>query len=156
MKFMLNGALTIGTLDGANIEIRESVGEENFFTFGLNAEQVRSRKELGYDPREAIADDTALQEVLDLIDSGFFEPDAIDTHQDIVRYVRHHDPYMIAADFADYRRAQEEAAAAYADPKRWWPMVARNIASAGKFSSDRSIEDYARLIWQLKRCTVEA
>jgi len=156
MKFQMNGALTIGTLDGANVEIRASVGEENFFTFGLDADEVQERQTRGYSPRRAIEGDEALQEVLDLVESGFFDPDAIDVHRDIVGYVRHHDPYLIAADFADYRRAQEQAAATYGAPERWWPMVARNIASAGRFSSDRSIADYARLIWNLERCAVKA
>jgi len=155
MKFQMNGALTIGTLDGANIEIREAVGADNFFAFGMDAPEVMQRRHAGYDPRAAIAGDEALQEVLELVDSGFFEPEAIDVHQDIVRYLRDHDPYMICADFADYRRAQAEAAAVYADPARWWPMVARNIAAAGRFSSDRSIADYARKVWGVTGCTVE-
>jgi starch phosphorylase len=154
MKFQMNGALTIGTLDGANVEIREAVGEDNFFMFGLDAEEVHQRRARGYDPRAALAADPALQEVLQLLDSGFFEPEAVAVHQAIVRYIRDDDPYMICADFADYRRAQEEAAAAYAQPERWWPMVARNIAAAGRFSSDRSIVDYARRVWNVDTCTV--
>jgi len=154
MKFQMNGALTIGTLDGANVEIREAVGDENFFAFGMNADEVMARRAAGYDARQAVAGDEALQEVLDLVESGFFEPEALDVHQGIVQYVRGHDPYMIAADFADYRRAQAAAEHAYATPERWWPMVARNIAAAGRFSSDRSIRDYASKVWDLTPCDV--
>jgi len=155
MKFQMNGALTIGTLDGANIEIREAVGASNFFAFGMDAEQVMARRAQGYDPAERIAEDPALAEVLDLVESGFFEPDAVDVHRGIVHYLRDHDPYMICADFADYRRAQGEAITAFADPGRWWPMVARNIAAAGRFSSDRSIGDYAQKVWKLSPCSVQ-
>lgn len=154
MKFQMNGSLTIGTLDGANVEIRDAVGEDNFFMFGMDAEEAHQQRTRGYDPRAALAADPALQEVLQLLDSGFFEPEAVAVHQAIVRYVREDDPYMICADFADYRRAQEEAAAAYAQPEKWWPMVARNIAAAGRFSSDRSIVDYARRVWNVDSCHV--
>jgi starch phosphorylase len=149
MKFQMNGALTLGTLDGANIEIREAVGADNFFAFGLDAAGVRRVRSEGYDPAEAIEADPALQEVLELLESGFFEPTAVAVHREIAHYLRTSDPYLVCADFADYRRAQEQAAATYADPARWWPKVAANIAAAGRFSSDRSIRDYSDRIWGL-------
>jgi len=154
MKFQMNGALTMGTLDGANIEIREAVGADNFFAFGLDAAQVRHAKAAGYDPEDAIADDPALEEALDLIASGFFEPTAADVHAEIVDYLREHDPYLVCADFADYRRAQAQAAEEFARPDLWWPKVAANISASGRFSSDRSIRDYAREIWGLTPCEI--
>lgn len=153
MKFQMNGALTIGTLDGANIEIREEVGPENFFLFGLDAAEVRARRAAGYDPGVTADGSEALSEVLALLDDGCFEPDRPTLHRELVRYLRHDDPFMVCADFDDYLRAQREAAGAFVDEARWWPMVARNIARAGKFSSDRTIQDYASRIWGIEPCT---
>ncbi len=155
MKFQINGALTIGTLDGANVEIREEVGADNFFLFGLTEAEVREQVASGYDPAEFIEQSEALSGALDLIESGYFSPDDPDLHQPIVDYVRHHDPYLICADFESYLAAQQEVSSAFTDPARWWPMVAKNIAKSGKFSSDRSIRDYCDRIWGIQPVHVE-
>ena len=149
MKFMMNGAVTIGTLDGANIEIREEVGDENFFLFGLTADQVEAT--LGhYDPGSIIANDAALQEVMSLLESGHFnqfEPGVFDPISHAIRSP--YDPWMTAADFDSYRKAQERAATAYADQDRWARMAILNTARSGRFSSDRTIAEYNRDIWKL-------
>jgi starch phosphorylase len=155
MKFQMNGALTIGTLDGANVEIREEVGADNFFLFGNDAEQVRELKRSGYRPGEYIANCEELDGALDMIAEGFFSPDDPGLYRDVVDYVRHHDPYLIAADFADYIECQSRAAACYADPRRWMPMAIRNIAHSGKFSSDRTIQQYASEIWNVTPVNIE-
>jgi starch phosphorylase len=149
MKFMMNGAVTIGTLDGANIEIREEVSDENFFLFGLTADQVQAAKG-SYDPQSIIAGDPALLEVIGLLEAGHFsqfEPGIFDP---IIRGIRSpHDPWMTAADFDSYRKAQERAAAAYADEDSWARMSILNTAHSGRFSSDRTIAEYNRDIWML-------
>ncbi len=150
MKFMMNGAVTIGTLDGANIEIREEVGDDNFFLFGLTAQEVEAMRG-HYDPAGIIAGDPALLEVMSLLEAGHFsqfEPGIFDP---ILRAVRSpHDPWMTAADFDSYRKAQEMAAAAYADVDCWTRMSILNTAHSGRFSSDRTIADYNREIWRLE------
>ncbi len=148
MKFQMNGALTIGTLDGANVEIREQVGADNFFLFGLDADEVRETRVRGYHPKRFIDQSPLLQSVLSLIDDGFFSPDDRTLHRDVADYIRYDDPYMICADFDAYVACHERAAQAYADPRRWHQMVVHNIAHSGKFSSDRTIAEYARDIWQ--------
>ncbi len=131
MKFMMNGAVTIGTLDGANIEIREAVGDENFFLFGLTAEEVAERRE-DYRPNEIIEADADLQRVMHMLESGHFnqfEPGLFDP---IIRSIRNpHDPWLMAADFRSYLDAQQRAAAAYRDPARWTRMSILNTASSG-------------------------
>jgi starch phosphorylase len=150
MKFMMNGAVTIGTLDGANIEIREEVGDENFFLFGLTAEQVEATRG-SYDPQGIIAADPALKEVLDLLESGHFSQFEAGIFEPIMQSIRSpHDPWMTAADFDGYRRAQLRAAEAYADPERWARMAILNTAYSGRFSSDRTIAQYNEDIWKLK------
>jgi len=150
MKFMMNGAITIGTLDGANIEIRDQVGEDNFFLFGLTADEVASARE-NYDPDGIIASDPALSEVMRLLESGHFsqfEPGIFDP---IIRGMRSpQDPWLTAADFDSYRRAQQEAAEAYQDRARWLRMSILNTAHSGYFSSDRTIAEYNRDIWKLE------
>jgi len=150
MKFMMNGAITIGTLDGANIEIRDQVGEDNFFLFGLTADEVASARE-NYDPDGIIASDPALSEVMRLLESGHFsqfEPGIFDP---IIRGMRSpHDPWLTAADFDSYRRAQQEAAEAYQNRERWLRMSILNTAHSGYFSSDRTIAEYNRDIWKLE------
>ncbi len=149
MKFMMNGAVTIGTLDGANIEIRDEVGDENFFLFGLTAEQVESTRH-SYDPEGIIANDPALQEVLALLESGHFSQFEPGIFEPIVQAMRSpHDPWMTVADFNGYRDAQLRAAVAYADPERWAKMAILNTARSGRFSSDRTIAEYNRDIWKL-------
>jgi starch phosphorylase len=149
MKFMMNGAVTIGTLDGANIEILEQAGEDNFFLFGLTAKEVEATRG-HYDANAIINADPALLEVMSLLESGHFnqfEPGVFDR---IIHAVRSpHDPWMTAADFDGYRRAQERAAAAYRDVERWTRMSIVNSASSGRFSSDRTIAEYNRDIWKL-------
>jgi len=150
MKFMMNGAITIGTLDGANIEIRDQVGEDNFFLFGLTADEVASARE-NYDPDGIIASDPALSEVMRLLESGHFsqfEPGIFDP---IIRGMRSpHDPWLTAADFDSYRRAQQEAAEAYQNRERWLRMSILNTAHSGYFSSDRTIAESNRDIWKLE------
>jgi starch phosphorylase len=150
MKFMMNGALTIGTLDGANIEIRDAVGADNFFLFGLTTEEVAAAR-ADYDPNAIIAGDANLSRVMGLLESGHFnqlEPGLFD---DIIGCIRNpQDPWMVAADFADYVRAQEAAAAAYLDQENWQRMSILNTASSGFFSTDRTMHEYNEDIWKLK------
>ena len=147
MKFALNGALTIGTLDGANIEIREEVGAENFFLFGLTAQQVFDLQREGYRPRDYYEQNAELKAVLDLIWSGFFEPDHPDTFRPLVQSLLDHDTYMLLADFQSYLDCQARVSEAFLDPERWTKMAILNIAKMGKFSSDRTIREYASEIW---------
>ncbi|MGI9212426.1 MAG: glycogen/starch/alpha-glucan phosphorylase [Methylococcaceae bacterium] len=149
MKFMLNGALTIGTLDGANIEIRQEVGAENFFLFGLTAEEVETRR-FNYDPAEIIRGNEELKRVMHWLGSGAFNPHEHGIFDPIVQSIQSpFDPWMTAADFADYVRAQRAAADTYRDQSQWVRMSILNAASAGKFSSDRTIAEYNRDIWKL-------
>ncbi len=151
MKFMMSGAVTIGTLDGANIEIREQVGEENFFLFGLTAEGVQALR-ADYDPNAIIAGDEELTRVMRLLESGHFnrfEPGLFDP---IVASLRSpHDPWMVLADFPAFVEAQRQAADAYRDVERWTRMSILNTACSGRFSTDRTMLDYNRDIWQLER-----
>jgi starch phosphorylase len=155
MKFMMNGALTIGTLDGANVEILEEVGEEAFFRFGLDAASAQQRQVSGYDPEKAIAGSERLQAVLGLLEDGYFATDARQVHTEIAQYLRKHDPFLVCADFDAYCEAQERVEAAWADPSRWGRMVVRNIACSGRFSSDRTVLSYAQEIWGLKPTSVD-
>jgi len=149
MKFMMNGAVTIGTLDGANIEIREAVGDDNFFLFGLTAEEVEQTRS-HYDPNAVIADDPELRQVMELLESGHFnqfEPGIFDP---IIHGIRDpHDPWMTAADFSGYVQAQQAAAAAYRDRERWLDMSISNTTHSGRFSTDRTIGEYNSDIWKL-------
>ncbi|MCG8424631.1 MAG: glycogen/starch/alpha-glucan phosphorylase [Proteobacteria bacterium] len=155
MKFQMNGALTIGTLDGANIEIRQEVGDDNFFLFGLDANQVRECQAQGYSPEDYIARSPALRQAIELIERGVFSPHHPSLHSDVVHYIRHQDPYLICADFDAYVATQEQAALAYTDSMRWTEMTAHNIARAGKFSSDRAIRQYASEIWNTSPVHIE-
>jgi starch phosphorylase len=147
MKFALNGALTIGTLDGANIEIRDEVGADNFFLFGLTAQQVQELWKSGYRPRDYYEQNAELKAVLDLIASGFFEPEHPEVFRPMVQSLLDHDTYLLLADFQSYVECQERASKAFLDPDRWTRMAILNIAHMGKFSSDRSIREYAEQIW---------
>jgi len=149
MKFALNGALTIGTLDGANIEIRDAVGHDNFFLFGLNAEQVQQRRWTGYRPREIYQTDLLLKEVLDLIASGLFSPEEPALFQPLLDSLLNEDPYFCLADFASYAHTQEEVARAYLNSHRWGQQAIYNVARVGRFSSDRTIREYAEEIWNV-------
>ncbi|HEY0962128.1 MAG TPA: glycogen/starch/alpha-glucan phosphorylase [Pseudomonadales bacterium] len=149
MKFMMNGAVTIGTLDGANIEIREAVGDENFFLFGLNAREVDQARR-NYDPNAIIANDAELARVMELLESDFFCPESPGLFKPLIDSIRSpHDQWLTAADFRSYVDAQRRAAAAYIDAERWTTMSIMNTASSGFFSSDRTIREYARDIWRL-------
>ena len=149
MKFMMNGALTIGTLDGANIEIREEVGEENYFLFGLTEEQVQELRP-HYNPWAMIAEDNDLQRVMNLLESGHFNQFEPGIFNDIVNSIKSpHDPWMTIADFRSYVDAQKQVEIAYNDKERWTRMSILNCASSGKFSTDRTIAEYNNEIWKL-------
>lgn len=149
MKFMLNGALTIGTLDGANIEIRQEVGAENFFLFGLTAEEVEARR-FNYDPAGIIQGNEDLQRVMGWLQGGHFNAHEHGIFDPVIQAIQNpFDPWMTAADFADYVRAQRAAATAYRDQANWVRMSILNTAAAGKFSTDRTIAEYNRDIWKL-------
>jgi len=151
MKLGLNGALTIGTLDGANIEIREQVGAENIFIFGLTAEQVAAQRLSGYAPGEVVAANAELKLALEMIDSGHFSPGNLADGKPVVdRLLSDGEPYFVLADFADYVRAQEEVDALYRQPAAWVRMAATNALNMGIFSSDRSVREYAERIWHIK------
>ncbi|HEX9051735.1 MAG TPA: glycogen/starch/alpha-glucan phosphorylase [Anaeromyxobacter sp.] len=148
MKFALNGALTIGTLDGANVEIREEVGPENFFLFGLTVDQVAALKKRGYEPWEFYRSDRRLKGVLDAVGAGRFSPGEPALFRPIVdSLLNGGDPYLVLADFAAYCACQEDVDRAYRDPDRWTRMAVLNVARSGKFSSDRTIREYAEQIW---------
>jgi starch phosphorylase len=151
MKFSLNGALTIGTLDGANVEIREEVGAENFFLFGLTVEQVVELKRRGYDPWEYYRSNRELKGVIDTIADGTFSRDDAKLFQPIVdSLLRGGDPYMLLADFAAYIECQEQVAKTFIEEDRWTKLAILNVAKMGKFSSDRTIQQYADEIWKAK------
>jgi starch phosphorylase len=150
MKFSMNGALTIGTLDGANVEIREQVGEENFFLFGLTAREVIAQKARGYDPRACYEGDKELKAAIDLIGSGFFSPGDPGLFRPLVEALLGRDEYLVLADYRSYIAAQEAAGRAYADREGWTAMSIRNVARIGVFSSDRSIREYADKIWKVR------
>ena len=151
MKFMMNGAITIGTLDGANIEIREEVGDDNFFLFGLTAEEVEATR-AHYDPNALIAADPDLQRVMDLLESGVFNQFEAGLFDPIIEAIRsRHDPWLVAADFRAFVDAQEQAAAAYRDQERWTRMSILNTATSGKFSTDRTMQEYNAEIWRLPK-----
>ncbi|AOY74891.1 glycogen/starch/alpha-glucan phosphorylase [Clostridium formicaceticum] len=157
MKFMLNGTLTVGTLDGANIEMNEQVGPENIFIFGSTAEEIENcRKEKSYYPHEIYKKNDDIKRVVDQLINGFIEPE----HPDIFREIYHDllyghggvaDPYFILKDFASYCHINKQAEETYKNPKNWWKKSIINIANAGYFSSDRTIEEYNEKIWKLKK-----
>jgi len=150
MKLMMNGAITIGTLDGANIEIREEVGDENFFLFGLTEEQIEARRG-HYDPAAIIDQDQDLQEVMHLLESGYFNQFEPGLFDDLISSIKSpHDPWMTIADFRSYIDAQKRVEDAYRDKDHWTKMSILNCANSGKFSTDRTISEYNREIWKLK------
>ncbi len=150
MKLALNGALTIGTLDGANVEIREFVGAENMFIFGLTAEQVEARRrERGFDASDAIEASPELAQAIDAIGDGDFSPDDPGRFRHVADGLRYIDPYMVAADFGAYRKAQAEVDALWRRPAAWGRAAALNIARVGWFSADRTIAEYAADIWDI-------
>lgn len=155
MKFAMNGALTIGTLDGANIEIREAVRPANFFLFGLTAEEVQQKKTNGYDPIEFYLADQELREALDMISSGVFSPRNPDLFRPLVDSLLSRDVYMLLADYRSYVECQEAVSRAYLNADRWTKMSALNVARIGKFSSDRAVREYCAEIWKVKPVRIE-
>ncbi len=155
MKFALNGALTIGTLDGANVEIREEVGPENFFLFGHTMEEVQNLKSRGYDPTGYYHDNPHLRETLDLISSGFFCHGDRGLFAPLVDSLLHGDEYLLLADYQSYVDRQDEVDQIFGDQKRWTRMSILNVARMGKFSSDRAVREYCRDIWQVQPMPVE-
>jgi starch phosphorylase len=147
MKFAMNGAVTIGTLDGANVEIREAVGGENFFLFGLTAEQVEARRRAGYRPRDLYERHPDLREALDQLASGFFSRGDRGLFAPLVESLLAHDPWLVLADFEAFVEAQREVERAWRDGERWTRMSILNVARSGFFSSDRAIAQYAKEIW---------
>ncbi|MGV8091486.1 MAG: glycogen/starch/alpha-glucan phosphorylase [Mangrovibacterium sp.] len=150
MKFALNGALTIGTLDGANIEIREEVGEDNFFLFGLTSAQVEETKRNGYDPHFIYEHNDELHQVIDLIDSGFFSKGDGNLFKPVTDDLLWHDPFMLIADYPLYVACQDLVSETWKDTGEWNRKAILNVARMGKFSSDRSIRDYCERIWKVK------
>ncbi|MDX8391027.1 MAG: glycogen/starch/alpha-glucan phosphorylase [Mariprofundaceae bacterium] len=149
MKFMMNGALTIGTLDGANIEIREEVGEDNFFLFGLTADEIEDAR-ASYDPNSIIAGDNDFTRVMELLECGHFSQFEPGLFSSITHAIRSHDdPWLVAVDFRAYVDAQQQASDAYQDQEHWQKMSLLNTAFSGKFSTDRTMQDYNRDIWKL-------
>ncbi|HEX9190127.1 MAG TPA: glycogen/starch/alpha-glucan phosphorylase [Vicinamibacteria bacterium] len=155
MKFAMNGALTIGTLDGANVEIREAVGKENFFLFGLTVEEIHALRAAGYRPRERYESDPELRAVLDALAGGTFSRGDQSLFRPIVDQLLGHDPWLLLADFRSYVEAQSAVEAAYLDPDRWARMSILNTARMGRFSSDRSIADYCRDVWRVAPVPIE-
>ncbi len=149
MKFTMNGALTVGTLDGANIEIRDAVGPSNFFQFGLTVEEVEALRAGGYRPRDVIEGNERLDGVLDLIASGHFSGGDTQLFRPLLDELIHYDPYLLLADFASYVDCQTRVDAAFRDTERWTRMSILNTARSGVFSSDRSVRDYAAEIWKV-------
>ncbi|AOH83934.1 glycogen phosphorylase [Sphingomonas panacis] len=147
MKFALNGALTIGTLDGANIEIKDHVGDQNIMIFGLTAEEVAAKRAGGYNPRETIEGSRELSQALSAIASGVFSPDDRDRYRALTDGIYDHDWFMVAADFEAYHTAQRAVDALWADEPAWYSKTVRNTARVGWFSSDRTIRQYASEIW---------
>jgi starch phosphorylase len=149
MKFAMNGALTIGTLDGANVEIRDAVGAEDFFLFGMTADEVSALRKRGYDPGKVAASDPELGEALDGIGHGRFSPGEAALFEPLTRSLLQYDPFFVLADFRAYVECQERVSRAWASPEAWTRSAVRNVAGMGNFSSDRSIEEYAENIWKV-------
>jgi glycogen phosphorylase len=147
MKLALNGALTIGTLDGANVEIKDRVGAENIFIFGMTAREVEDRRKLGISATDVLEKSQMLREVLDEIGSGVFSPDEPDRYRELVDVLTYHDHFMVSADFESFAAAQRLVAARWRDKPAWWRASALNMARVGWFSSDRTIREYAGEIW---------
>jgi len=147
MKLMMNGAITIGTLDGANVEIHESVGDDNMFLFGMRTEEVNSLRSRGYDPMNYYNNNEDIRKVLDFISRGINGQN----FSDISGTIMHHDPFMVLADFADYRRAQQKMVETFKDKKKWNQMMLSNIANSGRFAADRAINEYAKDIWNAQK-----
>jgi starch phosphorylase len=150
MKMALNGALTIGTLDGANVEILEEVGDKNIFIFGLTTPQVAELREKGYSSWDHYYGNDELKQVLDMIGSGFFSVDDPDRYRQIYDNLTHHnDHYLLLADYASYVATQDMVGLLYQDKEEWTRRAILNVANMGKFSSDRTIMEYASKVWDV-------
>jgi starch phosphorylase len=155
MKFQMNGALTIGTLDGANVEIREEVGDDNFFLFGMTTPEVMELQRRGYSPRSYYEANPHLRECIDLISSGFFTKGDCDVFRPLVDHLLNYDTYMLLADFQSYVDCQDRVSKAYLDSEHWSRMSILNVARSGKFSSDRAIKEYCDEIWKVEPVRIE-
>ena len=155
MKFQMNGALTIGTVDGANIEICEEVGVENFFLFRLEAHEVAARRAAGYHPMEFVEQSEELQAVIQLIRDGFFSRGNSEQFQPLIDNLIYHDPYFVFADYQSYADCQAFVDQTYRDKEGWTRMSILNSARSGKFSSDRTIREYCDDIWKAKAVPVQ-
>ncbi|GAB4341586.1 MAG: glycogen/starch/alpha-glucan phosphorylase [Desulfobulbaceae bacterium] len=155
MKFSLNGALTIGTLDGANVEIREAVGEENFFLFGLTVDKVKGLYNAGYDPYAVYEGNTELRSVLDMLRDGFFSHGDTELFKPLIDRLLYSDDYFVLADYESYVRCQERVSATWNDSREWARMSVMNSARMGYFSSDRSVEEYCKILWNVQPFNVE-
>ncbi len=155
MKFMMNGALTIGTLDGANVEIRQEAGAENFFLFGLTAEEVVNLRQAGYRPWEYYQNNDELKQVIDLITSGYFSHGDGELFKPIVDNLLSYDPFLLLADFQSYIDCQDSVGQKYQDKEQWSRMSILNTARSGKFSSDRAIKEYCDEIWQVSPLAID-
>jgi starch phosphorylase len=155
MKFSMNGALTIGTLDGANVEIREEVAPENFFLFGMDVNEVEDLRTAGYNPQTIYNQNEGLKAAMNLIATGHFSHGDRELFRPLIDSLLYHDPYMVLADYQSYVDCQQKVGELFQDPGRWTKMAIRNAARMGKFSSDRSITDYCRKIWKVKPLPVE-
>jgi starch phosphorylase len=155
MKFMINGALTIGTLDGANVEMRDEVGAENFFLFGLTEDKVAQVKRDGYRPMDYVDNNEELKAVLQVIAGGRFSDGDTDVFRPLVDNLHYDDPFLVLADYAAYIECQEQVSAAWQDTDAWTRMSIRNTARSGKFSSDRAITEYCDEIWNVRPVTVK-
>jgi len=155
MKFVLNGALILGTKDGANIEIAEEVGAENIFTFGMSSDQVSSLAKSGYNPRVSYQHNPGLREALSMINTGYFNRDKPHLYNDLYNSLVFEDKYMLLEDFASYVECQQRVIKTWQEPEKWTRMSILNTAASGKFSSDRTIAEYAKDIWELEPVTVE-
>jgi starch phosphorylase len=155
MKFAMNGALTIGTQDGANIEIRDAVGDENFFPFGKSISQVDELQANGYRPRDIFEQNEQLREVIELINSGLFSHGDSDLFRPITDNLLNYDPFLVCADFQDYLDCQTRVGESYRDQDQWLRMSILNVARCGRFSSDRAIREYSADIWHLKPLPVK-
>jgi starch phosphorylase len=149
MKFTLNGALTIGTLDGANVEIREAVGEDEFFLFGLTADEVAEAKQRGYRPQDELEKDPELRRAVELIATGAFSPGERSLFAPLVQELVEKDRFLVLADFRAYVDCQKRVDTAWRNPRAWVRSSILNAARAGRFSSDRSISEYAKKIWRI-------
>lgn len=155
MKFMMNGALTIGTLDGANVEIREQAGADNFFLFGMTAQQVEGLKHQGYRPAQYVESSEDLRDALDQIAQGCFSRGDKEMFRGLLDNLLYSDPFFVLADFADYAACQERVNQAWRDEKRWTRMSVMNTAQSGMFSSDRAIQEYCEHIWQTNAVKID-